>query len=82
MTAILLNDGEIAARLPGKWFPVFQRRGIAFKTRDGAGKNKFVRIKGRNLCPIAACQILIIRGFFAFAKIFQQTLDTSARALL
>jgi hypothetical protein len=70
MTAILLNHGEIAAQGPGKCFAVFQRRGIAFKTRAGMGKNKFLRVKEPSFARTAARQILIIRSFFAIAKFF------------
>jgi hypothetical protein len=70
MTAILLNHGKIAARVPGKCFAVFQRWGIAFKTRVGMGKNKFFRIKEPGFARMAACQILIIRSFFVIAKFF------------
>jgi hypothetical protein len=51
MTAILLNHGEIAARDPGKCFAVFQRRGIAFKTRVGMGKNIFFADQRTGFCP-------------------------------
>jgi hypothetical protein len=51
MTAILLNHGEIAAQDPGKCFAVFQRRGIAFKTRVGMCKNKFFPDQEAEFCP-------------------------------
>jgi hypothetical protein len=70
MTAILLNHGEIAAQDPGKCLAVFQRREIAFKTRAGMCKNKFFPDQEPSFARLAACQIPIIRSFFAIAKFF------------
>jgi hypothetical protein len=54
MTAIMLNDGEIAALGPATCFLVFQGPGIAFKTGVGEGKNKFFRDYRARTCTLGS----------------------------
>jgi len=70
MTAILLNDGEIAA--PGLenasrfygWVKLLP------KQQTGFAKLFFPGIQGPGFAHRTAREIHITRGFFAFAKIF------------
>lgn len=70
MTAILLNDGEIAAASPEKDIGLFTGR-AAPKINGRDAKNKFASACKVQLLHIGQCaKILIMRAFFAFAKIF------------
>lgn len=70
MTAILLNDGEIAAGCPEKGRGFLEGR-AALKIKGQAAKNKFACAwKIQDLHTGHCAKILIMRGFFAFAKIF------------
>ena len=78
MTAILRNDGENGARSPENMPCFFKGRGL-HQISGRAVKNKL--LGDRNDPVLHICQLvkaLTTQGFFAFAKFFQQVLDTSS----
>jgi hypothetical protein len=70
MTAILLNDGEIAAVRAEKSYGLF-RGGAASRINGCSAKKGFVSArKAQVLHPWQRIKVFVTRGFFAFAKFF------------
>jgi hypothetical protein len=70
MTAILLNDGEIAAASPERGNGLF-KGGAMLKIKGRSAKNKFVYAsKVQNLHIGQCAKTHVLWAFFAFAKIF------------